>query len=200
MGPSNVMALPLDLALFLFLGLFSPGPNVIMLFSSGARFGFRATLPHLFGVVVGAGILGFLIGFGMGSIIFALPILEWGFRIFAFLWILWLAFRIYQSADKTIDATSDRPMRFIEAVLFQAVNPKFWSVALGGTAYLIGTIPIVQAITLSGMVMVINVFVCLFWAWFGHGLAPFLNKGAVRKWFLRIMAVLLAMSGLLVLT
>ena len=153
------MSLPLDLALFLFLGLFSPGPNVIMLFSSGARFGFRATLPHLFGVVLGVGILGFLIGLGVGSILFAIPALEWGFRIAAFLWILWLAWRIFKSANKTIEGSNDRPMRFLEAVLFQAINPKFWSVALGGSAYLIGMQPVPQAFTLGGMAMAINLFV-----------------------------------------
>ena len=193
------MTLPLDLVLFLFLGLFSPGPNVIMLFSSGARFGFRATLPHLLGVVTGVGLLGGLIGFGLGSLIFAYPALEWAFRILAFLWILWLAFRIYQSSTQTITAQSDRPMRFSEAVLFQAINPKFWSVALGGSAYLIGIPPFTQALTLGGLAMSINLFVCLFWAAFGHGLSPILTKGATRTWFLRIMAILLAMSGLLVL-
>ena len=41
---------------FVLLGLFTPGPNVIMLTASGVRFGFVRTLPHLFGVVLGVGI------------------------------------------------------------------------------------------------------------------------------------------------
>ena len=44
---------------FVFAGLFSPGPNVILLTASGARFGFRATLPHVFGVAVGVGVIDF---------------------------------------------------------------------------------------------------------------------------------------------
>ena len=48
---------------FVFLGLFSPGPNVVLLTASGARFGFRASLPHLLGVVVGVGgCFGFVFG------------------------------------------------------------------------------------------------------------------------------------------
>ncbi|MEM7241663.1 MAG: LysE family translocator [Pseudomonadota bacterium] len=191
-------ALPLDLAIFLFLGLFTPGPNVIMLFSSGARFGFRATVPHLLGVVVGVGILGFLVGLGIGSLIFALPSLETALRLIAFLWILWLAWGIWTSAAKSIDASDSRPMRFIEAILFQTVNPKFWSVALAGAAYLIGRPALQQGLTLGGMAAAINLFVCLFWVICGHGLSRFLTASRARLYFYRIMAVLLAFSGLMV--
>ena len=189
------MTLPLDLAIFLFIGLFTPGPNVIMLFSSGARFGFRATLPHLMGVVVGVGLLGFLIGIGIGGLIFALPALEWALKLIAFSWILWLAYGIWRSATRPMNDTDARPMRFWEAVLFQAVNPKFWTVALGGTAYLIGRAPLEQAFLLGGMASAINLFVCLFWARFGQSLSFLMQDGAYRIWFLRIMALLLACSG-----
>ena len=47
---------------FVFLGLFSPGPNVILLTTSGARFGFLATLPHLLGVALGVGFIAFFTG------------------------------------------------------------------------------------------------------------------------------------------
>jgi len=47
----------LPLLAFAFAGLFSPGPNVVMLTASGARFGFRKTLPHLLGVPIGVGLL-----------------------------------------------------------------------------------------------------------------------------------------------
>ena len=52
------------LFVFVFAGLFSPGPNVILLTTSGARFGFRRTLPHLAGVVLGVGITAALTGAG----------------------------------------------------------------------------------------------------------------------------------------
>jgi threonine/homoserine/homoserine lactone efflux protein len=32
---------------------FTPGPNNVMVASSGATFGFRATVPHILGVTVG---------------------------------------------------------------------------------------------------------------------------------------------------
>ena len=54
---------------FVFFGLFSPGPNVILLTSSGARFGVRRTLPHLFGVVLGVGITAGLTGLGIAALL-----------------------------------------------------------------------------------------------------------------------------------
>ena len=41
------------LILFCFVSGVTPGPNNMMLMSSGVNFGFRRTLPHLIGVVLG---------------------------------------------------------------------------------------------------------------------------------------------------
>ena len=43
----------LALAGFCLVSSITPGPNNLMLLSSGARFGFVRTLPHLFGVAGG---------------------------------------------------------------------------------------------------------------------------------------------------
>ena len=61
---------------FVFLGLFSPGPNVILITTSGARFGVVSTLPHMFGVVLGVGVTSGLTGLGIGGLLFfAVPLL-----------------------------------------------------------------------------------------------------------------------------
>ena len=61
------------LLLFLIVGMASPGPNIIMLVSSAARFGLRPTLPHLIGVVLGVGVIGFVTGLGIGALVLAVP-------------------------------------------------------------------------------------------------------------------------------
>jgi threonine/homoserine/homoserine lactone efflux protein len=68
---------------FVFFGLFSPGPNVILLTTSGARFGFRPTLPHILGVALGVGIIAGVVGFGLGTILAAFPSLTMALKIIA---------------------------------------------------------------------------------------------------------------------
>ena len=41
------------LVLFAFTTSITPGPNNMMLFTSGVNFGFRRTIPHMLGIGVG---------------------------------------------------------------------------------------------------------------------------------------------------
>lgn len=75
------------LLLFVLFGLFSPGPNVVMLTASGARFGFRATIPHLFGVPFGTGLLAAGSAFGLSILLLTQPGLKLLFQTGAALWI-----------------------------------------------------------------------------------------------------------------
>lgn len=58
---------------FAFVSSITPGPNNIMLLTSGANFGFRRTLPHLAGVVLGYSLMIGLLGIGMAGLIEKLP-------------------------------------------------------------------------------------------------------------------------------
>lgn len=83
---------------FVFLGLFSPGPNVILLTASGARFGFRRTVPHILGVALGVGVIAGLTGLGLAALLFSLPGLGMALRLVAFGWILWMAWQLAHRA------------------------------------------------------------------------------------------------------
>ncbi|MEO1541882.1 MAG: LysE family translocator, partial [Pseudomonadota bacterium] len=68
---------------FVFAGLFSPGPNVVLLTASGARFGFRRTVPHVLGVAGGVGITAGLTGLGLGAVLLAYPSVTFAFKLVA---------------------------------------------------------------------------------------------------------------------
>jgi len=180
------------MATFVFVGLFSPGPNVVLLTASGARFGFRATVPHILGVALGVGVIAGIMGLGAGSLIFRYPVLMIVLKIIASAWILWMAWGLWQARPVTRRDTTDRPFTFVEAVLFQAVNPKIWVVALAATSYVVAFPPITQAAYLASAFSGINLFVCLFWTWAGTLLALLLNNAKAWLIFMRIMAVALA--------
>lgn len=187
------------LYLFVFAGLFSPGPNVIMLTASGARFGFRRTLPHLAGVVVGVGLTAGLTGLGIGALLAARPLLLFGLECAAAVWILWMAWKLWQSARVPRAEQRDRPMTFVQGALFQWVNPKVWAVALAAAAgYGAGLGPVGEALRLALAFSGLNLVVCLFWSAAGAALALLLARPAAWAAFTKVMAALLALSAALV--
>ena len=55
----------LPLLTFAFLTAGTPGPNNMMLTASGARFGWRRTVPHIFGIFCGLAVMIALSGLGL---------------------------------------------------------------------------------------------------------------------------------------
>ena len=187
----------LALLSFVFFGLASPGPNVILLNASGARFGFRPTLPHIFGVAVGVGITSAVTGFGVGSILQAQPALTLVLKVIACLWILWMAWQLWNS-DPSQQKAGERPFTFLEAVLFQWVNPKVWAVALSASAYVAHLPATEQARQLAMTFAGLNLLVCLFWTAAGAALSFLLKNPTAWRVFMRIMASALAIFSVMV--
>lgn len=185
------MAEFLPLIGFVFFGLFSPGPNVILITTSAARFGFQRTMPHIIGVVLGVGIIAAVTGIGIGALITAQPALGGVLKIIAGLWILWMAYNLWR-ADPLKRRETDKPFTFLQAILFQWVNPKVWAVALSATAYVATLAPMQQALTLATTFSSLNLGVCIFWAVAGSLLAYLLKKPAAWRIFMRVMALALA--------
>lgn len=186
------------LYIFVFLGLFTPGPNVILLTASGARFGFRATLPHVAGVVVGVGVTAGLTGLGVGALILALPVLTFVLKLIAAAWIIWMAWKLLQSRGGQMQA-GDKPFTFWQAVLFQWVNAKVWAVAVAAASgYGIGLEPWGEALRLGSAFSGLNLIVCLFWSFAGSLLTYLLTTPRAWRIFTIVMASALAMSALMV--
>src|SRR3954447_24221011 len=54
----------------------TPGPNNIMLLSSGLTYGFRPTVPHILGITFGFAFMIGSVGVGLGTIFIAYPVLQ----------------------------------------------------------------------------------------------------------------------------
>lgn len=184
---------------FVFAGLFSPGPNVILLTASGARFGFRATVPHILGVAAGVGITSGLTGAGIGALLLSMPALTFALKLIAAAWIVWMAWSLFTATRNNRNPTRDKPFTFLEAVLFQWVNPKVWAVALAASsAYPGGLPPLQEALRLATAFSGINFFVCMFWTAAGTLLAILLSSENAWRIFMTGMAAALAVSAIMV--
>ena len=118
------------LAAVAFVSSITPGPNNAMLMASGANFGFGRTLPHLAGVAIGFAILLLAVGLGLGGLFTAFPFLHVVLKVVGAGYLLWLAWKIATAKGVSGKAGGGRPITFLQAVGFQWVNPKGWSMAL----------------------------------------------------------------------
>jgi arginine exporter protein ArgO len=79
----------------------TPGPNNIMLLASGARFGFRRTLPHLLGVSAGFTAQTVAVCAGLSAVTERLPGLQAWLTWAGVGFMAWLAYKLLRSGPKT---------------------------------------------------------------------------------------------------
>jgi threonine/homoserine/homoserine lactone efflux protein len=116
---------------------FTPGPNNIMLLSSGLTYGFRRTLPHMAGVILGGAFMVGAVGLGLGAIFIAYPVLKTILKYAGAAYLIYLAAAVAMSGAARVDPDSrGGPITFWGAVIFQWVNVKAWVMVIGTiTAY-----------------------------------------------------------------
>lgn len=119
------------LMLFAFVTSITPGPNNIMLMSSGANFGFKQTIPHALGVGLGFTLMIMLVGLGIIQLFELFPVSYQLLKIVSIIYLFYLAIKIAMSGNSTLKGVNNtKPLTFIQAALFQWVNPKAWTMAL----------------------------------------------------------------------
>jgi len=175
---------------------FTPGPNNVMLLSSGLTYGFRRTLPHMAGIVIGMAFMIAAVGVGLGAIFIAYPVLQIILKYAGAAYLIYLAAMIAMSRPpKPGGEDGRRPMTFWGAAVFQWVNVKAWVVVIGSiTAYAaIAAFPwniVVQTL----MMLVVGVPSVVAWALFGSALRPVLTSPLAVRVFNIVMAILLLAS------
>ena len=184
----------------MFVGLFAPGPNIILLTISGVKFGVKDTYPHLFGVVIGTGFLAAITSLGVNSIILKAPILEPILKVVSIAWITYLALQLVSKDYIENGESKSRPFKFSEAVLFQLVNPKLWALTLSASAgfSLVGSIFVKMSFFFI-LFAAVNFLVCSFWLVFGSYVSKFLKKKIIWRCFICLIVIFLMFSGYLIL-
>lgn len=181
------------LALFAFVSSVTPGPNNIMLTSSGIRFGFVRTMPHIFGIVFGFTVLLVICAAGIGSLIIAVPAMHVALQILGSGYLVYLAWQMRSMVFNREVESDARPMSFIGAALFQFANPKAWVMGItGASAFLPPVQPIALAILLFCLVFSLINLPCLsMWAGTGAVLRHYLTQ---RKWQLLFCGVMIVLT------
>ena len=119
------------LGVFAFVATITPGPNNLMLMASGANFGYLSSIPHMAGVVIGFAAMLFLVGVGLIGVFDSV---SWSYtvlKVVSVAYLVYLAWKIATAAPPE-DAADEggKPFTFLQAALFQWVNPKAWTIGL----------------------------------------------------------------------
>ncbi|OHX14666.1 LysE family translocator [Chromobacterium sphagni] len=123
-----------EFALLSYVALMSitPGPNNLMLASSGVNFGFRRTLPHMLGISLGCGLQVFIVAMLLAQMLGWLQSWRLPLAVAGCVYLLWLSWKIAGSGQPEARQQA-RPLGFLGAALFQWLNPKAWVMVLNAS-------------------------------------------------------------------
>lgn len=191
------MSLDLLVALigFAFVTSVTPGPNNLMLLASGVNFGFRRTLPHMLGVGFGFMFMILVLGLGLSAVFVAYPVAHDVLRVVGGAYMLWLAWKIANAGAVGDGASSGTPLTFLQAALFQWVNPKAWVMGIAAIAsYTVTSDYFLSLVTVCVVFGLVNIPSIGIWVGFGTAMRNLLANPRYLRAFNITMALLLVAS------
>jgi threonine/homoserine/homoserine lactone efflux protein len=186
---------------FAFVAAITPGPSNVILTTTGANVGIWRGIPCLLGVAGGMGLMILLVALGMGSLVVGNPALLGALNWAGAAFLLWLSWKIATARPGAAQAPR-RPIGFVEAALFQWINPKSWivSASAAGTYLQPGSgTAVSQSLLLGGLFLAAALPSCFAWLAFGAALQRVLSSTRRLRIFNVTMGVLLAASVVFIL-
>lgn len=179
------------LATFAFASTATPGPNNIMLMTSGANVGFVRTIPHMLGITLGFSLMVLLVGAGIMGVFSAYPVVLQTLQIGCLIYLIYLAIKIARSRPNGDLASEYKPMSFLAAAGFQWINPKAWSMALAAISVYNVIASWSGVLIIAGVFALVNIPSVTLWTFAGRQSKGLLNNPK------RIIAFNYLMAGLL---
>jgi threonine/homoserine/homoserine lactone efflux protein len=174
----------------------TPGPNNLLLMSAGANFGFRRSLPHIFGIVCGCQVLLLAAALGVSRLLTQAPTLMWLLRWTGAAFLVWLAWNLVRTRQlQEAPGAGARPFSFMQAALFQWVNPKAWLMTLTAVASYCNPADFAHSLLIVSLAFgLLGLPLISLWNLGGSSLRQYLQRDNSLQWFNRGMALLLVAS------
>lgn len=185
----------LPIILFCFAASITPGPNTIMLMTSGLNHGVYKTLPLFLGVITGFPLMLTALAMGLGVVFVKFPAAHQFIKIAGSAYLLYLAYKIASTRTVDDDKRREKPLTFLQGMAFQWLNPKAWVVAVGALAAFTD----VGEFTVQFVRVLLSFFgvgsLCMVvWMCFGAALNRFIHNRKMLQIFNIVMGLLLAVS------
>ena len=184
---------------FYFVMYVTPGPNNAMVLTSGLKFGFLKTIPHMTGITIGHVTQLILVCLGLGKIFQVFPEIQNILKILCSIYLIYLGYKIIGSFNK-IEDNDSRPLKFYEAALFQIVNPKAWtisSMAASGFLSNDGSL-LISILYIASVALIICPISISPWAAFGSGIKNLVKNNKIKVIIEFFLAFLLLITAILI--
>ncbi|QIZ77948.1 LysE family translocator [Ferrimonas lipolytica] len=183
------------LMMFALVSTITPGPNNMMLLASGANWGVRRSIPHLLGVAIGFSVMVLMVGIGIMQLFERYPLSNTLLKYGSGSYMVFLAYKIATaSAPKLDEVSTSKPISFIQAAMFQWVNPKAWAMAIGAISLYAPNRELSSIGIIALVYGVVNLPSISLWTILGQQLQRVLTNERRLRIFNRTMALLLVLS------
>lgn len=181
----------ISFAAFAFSQVATPGPANMAMLATGARYGFRAALPFVAGVVLGKQLIIWLIGFGLMSLADQLPLLFVLLKYLSAAYIIWLAWRVANMRLSVNKDTANAP-GFVAGLWVHPLNPKAWAMIVAGFTNFVdpGTPTLTATAIIALSLMVIQIICHPVWTFFGDRIAKLLIGTPSERYLMWCLAAL----------
>ena len=185
---------------FAFSQVATPGPANMAMMATGARFGFRAALPFVAGVILGKQLIIWPIGYGIMEVASQVPLLFEILKFLSAIYIIWLAWRVANMRLSSGEPSVDAP-GFWSGLLVHPLNPKAWAMILVGFTNFVesDTATFYATLYIAASLLIIQIICHPIWTLFGDRIAKFIigkKYERVFMWFLALVTVIFVLMAL----
>jgi threonine/homoserine/homoserine lactone efflux protein len=173
----------------------TPGPNNVMLATTGANFGGRGALPVVLGIQAGMFVQTMLMCVGLGTVFVTYPLAHQVLRIAGSLYLVFLAWKL--SGASAGAAQAPKAVSFTQATTFQALNPKSWvkAVTVASVFMPAGQNTVADALLVAAIGTAVGAPCNAMWALFGVSIRHLLKDPRKQRIFnLTMGAILLVLA------
>ena len=186
----------LPLILFVVVSTITPGGATTLATASGARFGFRRSVPLMAGITVGLASLAAAAAAGLAGLLLAAPSLQTAMRLAGSAYLLWLAWKIAGSGPPDLRTDIGVPTSLLGGACLLWLNLKGWAMALGAAASFaaLGSGPLQLAVLLGSAFGLAAAVSLSLWCLAGLLLARLLRTARQWRVLNAVLGLLLVMS------
>ena len=178
----------------------TPGPANMVLLGTGARYGFRAALPFVAGVILGKQLIIWPVGFGLMQLADRVPLVFEVLKYASAAYIIWLAWKIANLRLSRGQGDVAVP-GFWSGLIVHPLNPKAWAMIIAGFTGFVaaGTSTFQATLTIALCLLFCQVILHPIWTFAGDRIAHAVEGRPMEKYLMWTLASVTVASVLFVL-